>query len=267
MISAPTVLFDSHLHIIDPRFPMRPNNGYIPPSFSCEEYWQRLRSLPVVGGAVVSGSFQGFDQQYLVAALAKLGPGFVGVTQLPHDVSDRTILELNRQGVRALRFNVKRGGSEKVRHLQALASRVYEIAGWHIELYIDSQQLEGLSSQLSQIPALSIDHLGLSRAGLPQLLRLVEGGARVKATGFSRGDLNIAETLRQIAAINPQALMFGTDLPCTRAPRAWDERDFEVLCNALDETQLPRVLASNALEFYRIASPRPVPISKPGSTR
>jgi predicted TIM-barrel fold metal-dependent hydrolase len=260
----PTALFDSHLHIVDPRFELQPNNGYTPPNFSCEDYAQRLRSLPIVGGAVVSGSFQGFDQQYLIAALAKLGPGFVGVTQLPHDVSDRQILELDSQGVRAVRFNVKRSGSESITHLQTLARRVYEIAGWHIELYIDSQQLQTLSSQLLQIPALSIDHLGLSHAGLPHLLKMVERGARVKATGFSRGDLDIPATLRQIAAINPQALMFGTDLPGTRAPRPWDELDLEVLCNALDEALLPAVLAGNALEFYRIATPQSGPATHPG---
>jgi predicted TIM-barrel fold metal-dependent hydrolase len=253
----PTAIFDCHLHIIDPRFPLQPNHGYTPLPFSCDDYRQRISSLPVIGGAVVSGSFQAFDQHYLVAALRELGPGYVGVTQLPHDVSDQQILELDRQGVRALRFNVKRGGSGDIAHFRSLAWRVHEIAGWHVEFYIDSQQLDTLGDLLSQLPAISIDHLGLSRAGLHQLLGLVEGGARVKATGFSRCDLDIKQTLRQIAAINPRALMFGTDLPCTRAPRIWDPRDLEILCNALDEALLPGVLAGNALEFYRARRARP----------
>lgn len=252
--AAPTTIFDCHLHIIDPQFPLQPNHGYTPGPFTCEHYRQRVSGLPVIGGAVVSGSFQAFDQTYLVAALAKLGPGFVGVTQLPHDASDQQILELDRRGVRALRFNVKRGGSEDIAHLQKLAWRVFELADWHVELYIDAEQLGALGSQLSQLPALSIDHLGLSQAGLPQLLRLVEGGARVKATGFSRCDLNIARTLQQIATINPGALMFGTDLPCTRAPRAWSTRDLEVLVEALDEALLPAVFAGNALELYRLST-------------
>lgn len=61
------------------------------------------------GGAVVSGSFQGFDQDYLVAALKELGPSYVGVTQLPFSVSAEEILRLHRGGVRAIRFNFKRG--------------------------------------------------------------------------------------------------------------------------------------------------------------
>ncbi len=30
-------LFDTHLHIIDNNFPLIPNNGYMPDTFTCEE--------------------------------------------------------------------------------------------------------------------------------------------------------------------------------------------------------------------------------------
>lgn len=245
-------VFDSHLHIIDPRFTLVANNGYTPPDFSCDDYWQRVAPLRVIGGAVVSGSFQGFDQDYLLAALATLGPGFAGVTQLPASVSDEQILELDRRGVRALRFNLKRGGSEDIKHLDRLASRVYEIARWHVELYVDSSQLQQLYPSLVKLRAFSIDHMGLSRSGWSQLLKLVEHGARVKATGFSRGDLNIPEAISQIVAINNKALMFGSDLPCTRAPRAFGEQDIDTLYHAVDSSIIKRIFADNALEFYRI---------------
>ena len=245
-------VFDSHLHIIDPRFPLLVNNGYTPPDFSCDDYWTRVAPLRLIGGAVVSGSFQGFDQDYLLAALATLGSGFVGVTQLPASVSDQQIVELDRRGVRALRFNLKRGGSADIKHLDRLASRVYDIARWHVELYVDSSQLQQLYPKLEKLRAYSIDHLGLSRSGWPELLRLVERGARVKATGFSRGDLNIGEAVRQITAINTKALMFGTDLPCTRAPRLFGEQDLDTLYHAIDSNILKRVFADNALEFYGI---------------
>ena len=39
--------------------------------------------LDVAGGAVVSGSFQAYDQTYLVDALQRLGDGFVGVAKVP----------------------------------------------------------------------------------------------------------------------------------------------------------------------------------------
>ena len=105
-------LFDAHLHVIDPRFPLVPNRGYLPNPFTAEDYMERAAPLGVVGGAVVSGSSQAFDQTYLLDALERLGPSFVGVTQLPGSVSDEQILRLHAARVRAVRFNFYRGGSE-----------------------------------------------------------------------------------------------------------------------------------------------------------
>ena len=244
-------LFDAHLHVIDPRFPLVPNDGYLPEAFTVEDYRTRTASLGVVGGAVVSGSFQAFDQTYLLDALARLGSGFVGVTQLPATAPDEQILSLAQAGVRAVRFNVRRGGSETLEHLDVLARRVHELAGWHTELYLDAADLPDLTPVLAGLPKVSIDHLGLSRAGLPHLLRLVERGAHVKATGFSRGDLDIPTTLREIARTNPGALMAGTDLPSTRAPRPFAEEDLDLIAEALGEDLAGAALHHNALALYR----------------
>ena len=98
-------IFDSHLHIIDRRFPLVANQGYLPDEFTCADYQAQAAELGIVGGAVVSGSFQAFDQTYLRAAVQTLGPSFVGVTQLPPFTSDEEILDLDSCGVRAVRFN------------------------------------------------------------------------------------------------------------------------------------------------------------------
>ncbi len=100
-------VFDAHFHIVDPRFPLVPNNGYLPDAFTCDSYLKRINGYNLVGGAVVSGSFQGFDQSYLLDALETLGPSFCGVTQIPADTPDDTIIRLNAGGVRAVRFNLK----------------------------------------------------------------------------------------------------------------------------------------------------------------
>lgn len=247
-------IFDAHLHIIDPRFPLIPNQGYLPESFTYQDYRDRLRNYELLGGAVVSGSFQGFDQTYLCAALRELGSGFVGVTQLPASVSDQEILDLSTAGVRALRFNLKRGGSEEVTHLDRLARRVFDLAQWHVELYVDARELPALADLLTDLPAVSIDHLGLSREGLPHLLRLVERGVRVKATGFGRVDFAVREALRSIYAANPQALMFGTDLPSTRAPRPYRDEDLLLIGETLGEQGAAAVLHQNAMQFYRVAT-------------
>ncbi len=244
-------LFDAHFHIIDDHFPLVPNQGYLPEPFTVEAYSRRMQDYNVCGGAVVSGSFQAFDQTYLVEALKKLGPGFVGVTQVPVSVSDAELQELDSAGVRALRFNLKRGGSEELSQLDRMARRVYELAGWHVELYVDSRELDALEQTLLALPAVSIDHLGLSQAGFSTLLRLAEQGVRMKATGFGRVDFDVRAALKDLDSANPGALMFGTDVPSTRAPRPYEDDDFTLVVETLGAEAASRVFSGNALEFYR----------------
>ena len=246
----PARIFDSHFHIIDPAFPLIENNGYLPPAFTTGDYLEASAKYNITGGAIVSGSFQGFDQAYLIRALQLLGNRFVGVTQLPANSSDEEILELHKQGVRAVRFNLKRGGSEGVEQLEFLAKRVFELADWHIELYVDSKDLEELSSVLTRLPLVSIDHLGLSQEGLKNLLTLVEGGVYVKATGFGRVELDVPSALRAIVDINPKALMFGTDLPSTRARRPFSSEDIDLIVDTVGPKLLDQVFYQNAYDLY-----------------
>ncbi|WP_328406944.1 amidohydrolase family protein [Nocardia sp. NBC_00403] len=251
-------MFDAHVHIFDPRFPLAENEGYLPDPFTIADYRKRMSRFDIGGGAVVSGSFQGNDQTYLKAALAELGEGWVGVTRLDLDATDDEIIELDRIGVRALRFNLKRAAAD-ITGMTLQALRAHELVGWHVEVYIDGQMLGSLQPVISKLPALSIDHLGMSDEGLPYLLDLVDRGARVKATGFGRVASNVAKTLRRIHTVNPEALMFGTDLPGTRAGRPFRDSDVDLICDVVG-TDMVKVLEDNARAFYRLpARARAIP--------
>jgi len=228
-------IFDAHFHIIDNNYPLIPSKGYIPCEFTTSDYISKTENLNITGGAVVSGSFQGFDQDYLISALNKLGENFVGVTQIPLCTSDEEIFKLNGAGVRAVRFNIEGGGSEKLENLEKLALKVFELCGWHAELYIDSSKLDDLFETISNLPSVSIDHLGLSKSGFATLLKLVEKGVKVKATGFGRVDYEVKPALSEIASVNPEALMFGTDLPSTRAKRPFKKEDINLIKETFDE--------------------------------
>jgi hypothetical protein len=173
---------------------------------------------------VVSGSFQGFDQTYLLDALERLGPTFVGVTQLSSTVADEEIRALDAAGVRGVRFNLRRGGSLDVE----LALRVHELTGWPAEVY--ATDLPAHEDRLRELPRLVVDHLGMGADGLAAALRL---GAMVKATPRFKGELG---------AVPPDKLLFGSDLPGTRAPRTFEPADLDVPAAAL---------ADNALAWYR----------------
>jgi predicted TIM-barrel fold metal-dependent hydrolase len=248
-------VFDAHLHIIDPRFPLVPNQGYVPDPFTVDDYRAATVRLDVTGGAVVAGSYQtGSDpsvllqsqtvavqrglapSEWLGDALERLGRGFVGVVELGGGVRDEDVLALDAGGVRAVRFNLHRGGELD----DALARRVHEIAGWHVEVYAGGRVLAELEDRLRALPRLVVDHLGMDAEALPVLRRL---GCMVKATGFGRVDLDVEATLR---ALDPDRLMFGTDLPGTRARRPFEPADLELVAEIA-----PQALADNARAWYR----------------
>ncbi|MDT0304087.1 amidohydrolase family protein [Streptomonospora wellingtoniae] len=243
-------LFDAHLHIIDHRFALPGNSGYRPEPFSVADYRECTRELGFTGGAVVAGSFSGTGQDHLVAALRELGPAYVGVAQLPPDTSDSHLRDLHAAGVRALRLNLYRGAVDDLDSLVQLGRRAAELLNWPTEIYVDSRDLRALAPRVAPLPRISIDHLGLSAAGLPALLALVGSGARVKATGFGRGDLDVAAALRAVAEVNPGALMAGTDLPGTRAPRPFDPADLKVIAETLPPAAAEAAFGANARDFY-----------------
>ena len=162
-----------------------------------------------------------------------------------------------------MRFNLKRGGSAGLDDLEHMARRVYDLLGWHVELYVDSGKLDTLFDRLVRLPKVSIDHLGLSKRGLGAVLRLAARGVQIKATGFARVDFNVADALRNIVKANPDSLVFGTDLPGTRAPRPFQDSDIDLVADALGEELARKVFHDNAAAFYGLVPPRGT-AGKPG---
>jgi predicted TIM-barrel fold metal-dependent hydrolase len=259
-VSPPREVFDAHLHIIDPRFPLRANRGWLPEPFTVGDYRETVAQLPdrVIGGAVIAGSFQprSADQTHLIDAIAQLGPRFVGVASITPDVTDAAVRDLHASGVRAVRVNVRRAGRGALQGLESFAVRLHRLVGWHVEVYLDGDQLAELEPRLMRLPRLAIDHLGLPRSlgdpGFAALLRLVESGAWVKASGFGRQHTDVRRLLREVADVRPSALVFGTDLPSTRAPRPFRASDVDQLVAVLDQEAADLALRRNALELYRL---------------
>ena len=85
------------------------------------------------------------------------------------------------------------------------------------------------------------------------MAKLAENGVKVKATGFGRGDLNIRNALRDLYLANPGSLMFGTDLPSTRAVRPFTDEDYFMVIDTLGEAGAKHVFYDNAASFYRVS--------------
>ncbi|MGI9533939.1 MAG: amidohydrolase family protein [Thermodesulfobacteriota bacterium] len=246
------IIFDSHFHIIDKKFPLIRLNNYIPDEFMVDEYLKKTQKMNIQGGAIVAGSFQGFEQDYLISALKLLGENFVGITQIPLGTSDEEILKLNNAGVRGVRFNIEAGGSEKLENLEKLALRIHDLCGWHVELHIKSSKITRVYDMLINLPSVSIDHLGYTKSGFDTLLKLVDKGIKVKASGFGRVDFDVKTALKEIVSVNTGALMFGTDLPSTRAKRPFEIRDIDIIKETFEENICTKIFYENAVNHYRL---------------
>lgn len=247
-----TRIFDSHFHIIDKKFQLLPNNNYVPVEFKISDYKEATKDLNIVGGAIVSGSFHGFDQDYLIDSLKNLGDNFVGVAQLPVDVSDAEILRLNSKNIKGIRFNIKRLDPINKKDIEYFAKRIFDLVGWHCEFYIESSQLGEYYSIIASLPSASLDHLGLSKDEFTKLLKLVEKGVKVKATGFGRINFNPLDAIKKIVSINPESLMFGTDLPSTRAYRPFSMRDVQLINENFSQKIQKKIFYDNAINFYKL---------------
>jgi predicted TIM-barrel fold metal-dependent hydrolase len=245
-------LFDSIFHIIYYRFPIIENQGYLPPQFLPSDYLKFMSRYELLGGTVVSGSFQGFDTQYLISALSVLGKHYVGVINYNPHYTDLDIINLDKLGVKAIRFNVKRGTKDVIDLIEYASKRVFDLVNWHSEIYIDSKDIHSIKDKLLKIPCLAIDHLGLSKEGFDDVLSLVEKGAYVKASGFGRLDFDPVWAIKQILAINENACVFGSDLPSTRAQRPFLPSDIELINNNFDNSHSKKIFYENALKLYKI---------------
>ncbi len=243
-------IFDSHFHIINPDYPLIENNGFLPHKFTIEDYREKTKKINIVGGAIVSGSFQAFDQNYLIDALNILGKNYFGVVNIPYNIQNIELNKLKKANIAAVRFNLKRGGSETVDNLEKLSKRVYSQFNWHTEIYVDCKNLKELDLKLKNIPKFSIDHLGLSREGLIDLYRWVEKGVKVKATGFGRINFDPIPVMRKIYEINPDALMFGTDLPSTRAKIPFTVKDINLIKENFTKFEQNKIFYENAYQWY-----------------
>ncbi|MFC7686268.1 2-pyrone-4,6-dicarboxylate hydrolase [Ureibacillus sp. GCM10028918] len=249
-------IFDAHFHIIDPKFPLVENQGFVPDYFTVDDYLQELKemSIEVTGGAVVSGSFQGYHQEYFAEAISELGNNFVGITQLPFDTTDEGILKLNDDGIRAIRFNLYRGLSASPKQIKELSERVYKLCNWKTELYLNLQTIDSeLEELIFTLPKVSIDHLGMHKCSIDQLKKIVHADIPIRLTGFGRVGYErdeIRELITTLYSENPSCLIFGSDLPSTRARYRFSNNDIQLIKETVGREAQDRIFFQNGENWY-----------------
>lgn len=156
----PTNSYDAHFHIYDSRFPAAPNASLIPPDASVEAYSKLRDRLGFERSVIVQPSTYGTDNSCMLSALGKLGARARGIAVVDTSVTDETLKQLDKAGVRGIRFNLGRAGATTVDMIEPLSRRVAEL-GWHIQLHMPGDDIAANADLLTRLPVTVVfDHLG-----------------------------------------------------------------------------------------------------------
>ncbi|MBN9671518.1 amidohydrolase family protein [Roseibium aggregatum] len=167
--SVPEGAVDAHCHVFGPEavFPFAPERKYTPVDAPKEKLFALRDHLGFSRNVIVQATCHGSDNRALVDALAASNGKARGVAVVRPDVSNDELQELNRAGVRAVRFNfVKRLVDATPKDIyREIAERVVR-HGWHIVVYFEAPDLEELKPFLLSLPGtLVVDHMGRPDVG------------------------------------------------------------------------------------------------------
>ncbi|MFI4982297.1 MAG: amidohydrolase family protein [Nevskiales bacterium] len=260
---------DCHLHIFGPyaRYPLKPERGYTPPEALVPDYLAMANVLGLQRRVIVQPSVFGTDNACSIDAVDLFGRKTTRVIAVIDDGFDAAKLRaMDARGVRGVRFNAISGGGTPMDQLDRLAARIAEV-GWHLQLYINSEELPALADHLLALPVpVVIDHMGqvwtergLDHPEFRALLRIVAGGGWVKLCGYrvsSAGPpyADLVAPARALIAAAPERCVWGTDWPHPNmvGPLMPDDGVMlDLLASwCTDAAQLQRILVDNPGRLY-----------------
>ena len=227
----PAGAWDAHCHVFGPGdiFPYAPDRSYTPPDAPLERLTQLHNFLGLSRGVIVQASCHGTDNTAMLDAIARSQGRYRGVAIVDGSVTDEQLADLDRQGVRGVRFNfvAHLGGAPDLDVFDQVVHRIRHL-DWHVVLHLDAQDILTYADRIErlQVPFV-IDHMGRvrSESGLDQqpfrqLLELMRNPlAWVKVCGAERVSagrrpfddaMPFARTLIEAA---PDRVLWGTDWP------------------------------------------------------
>ena len=155
---------DAHCHVFGPAnlFPYAPERKYTPCDAPKEKLFALRDFLGFERNVIVQATCHGKDNRALVDALKASNGLARGVASVGPAITGDELRELHDAGVRGVRFNfVKRLVDATPREVFLGIAEKIAKRGWHIVVYFEAQDLEGLIPFLKQLPAVVVvDHMG-----------------------------------------------------------------------------------------------------------
>jgi predicted TIM-barrel fold metal-dependent hydrolase len=253
--------WDCHVHVFEPAAPALAGH-YTPGRATLAQVEELAAAHGIEHLVLVQPSVYGNDNSVMERALRSAGGRHRGVAVLAADVDDATLDRLHDAGVRGVRFNLVSPVGNDANDLIPLAPRL-RARGWHVQWYAARSHLRaiaelqartGLVFVLDHLAGLRVDEADTAESRIA-LRQLAAAGCWVKLSGWYR--LGAAEpysslvpTIRQVADLFRDRMLWGSDWPHTALPPS-DESRFPSLlqpaCDALGEPAFARCLQGGRL--------------------
>ena len=160
----PAGAVDAHCHVFGPgaEFPFAPERKYTPCDAGKAELFALRDHLGFARNVIVQATCHGADNRAMVDACVAANGRARGIATVRRSVTDAELQQLHVAGVRGVRFNfVKRLVDNTPREVFLSIAEKIATLGWHIVVYFEAQDLEGLIPFLKQLPTtIVVDHMG-----------------------------------------------------------------------------------------------------------
>lgn len=262
---------DAHCHVFGPSsvFPYDPARTYTPEDAPADALFALHRALGIERAVLIQPNAHGFDNRAMIAAIKAAVGRCRGVALVSFDTADSVLESLDRDGVRAVRYNFLPHLSPPPRldDFRQMMGRI-ERLGWHVVLHVGGADLPTLEPYLDGLPVPAvIDHLGRIDAGngldqqpfralvrfalRPDVWIKISGCDRASAAGAPWRD--VIPFARRIVEVAPDRTLWGTDWPHPNiiGPVPQDRALVDLCFEILDEPMLRQaVLVDNPARLY-----------------
>lgn len=262
-IAVPQGACDTHMHIVGPysAYPLQETRSLQPPEATLDDYRRVQRITGLSRNVIVQPSFFAKDNRCTLESTQALGANARAVVVIDPDIDDSELAAMHRAGARGVRIQRVVAGGASIADIETLAACIQPF-GWHIQLYLDAEDLVDLVPTLRRLPVdVVFDHMAhvrrgstLTSAGFAALLGLLDGGRTWVKLSNARFEPD-GERARRLIAANPERMLWGSDWPHV----AYEENvpDEGKLLDLLaqwapDEDERRRILVDNPASLYFI---------------
>ena len=264
---------DAHCHVFGPAayFPFSPKRKYTPCDASKEQLFELRDFLGFERSVIVQATCHGNNNDALEDALLNSNDKARGIASVGEDIDHATLRRLDRAGVRGVRFNfVKRLVDNTPKDIFKKISKMIAEYGWHIVVYVESQDLEEIVSFLKALPTTVVfDHMarpdvakGTDSKEFNLLMRLMENEKfwckttcpeRLTKISPEYNYSDVLPFMQKLVTNFPDRVLWGTDWPHPnmKSHMPDDGKLVDIIAMfAPDLTTQKKLLVDNPLRLY-----------------